>query len=100
MANSMKNPGNGKSMHKKSGTAKKYQPGGTSYADKIVKRIANDQSTVGKYIIKPALVTTLKAAETLGKGIRKYGPKVMEAASKLERGPKIKKGGTIKSKNK
>jgi len=121
MANSMKNAGkskaavmdrrkyneaisgdtmNGKSMYKKGGATKKYQPGGTTYADKIVERIASDQSTAGKYIIKPAAVAALKAAKKIGKGIEKYGPRVMEAASKLERGPKQKKGGTIKSKNK
>jgi len=99
-------------MYKKGGKVKKYQRGGEkkpkeTYADKIVDRIAKDESLLGNYVIKPALLGLAKGAEKTAKfvkknepAIRKVGSKILEAGSKMERGPKQKKGGTTKSKNK
>lgn len=92
-------------MYKRGGKVKKYQAGKQvagqekeTYADRIVNRIAKDDSVLGNYVIKPAANAFLTGVENAGKAVKKYGPKLMEAASNMERGPKIKKGGTIKNK--
>lgn len=95
-------------MYKRGGKVKKYQAGKQvagkktqekeTYADRIVNRIAKDDSVLGNYVIKPAAKAFLTGVKNVGETVKKYGPKLMEAGSNMERGPKIKKGGTIKNK--
>jgi hypothetical protein len=90
-------------MYKRGGKVKKYQTAGEktqekeTYADRIVNRIAKDDSVLGKYFIKPAAGALLTGVKNVGETFKKYGPKIMEAGSKMERGSKLKKGGKVRS---
>jgi len=81
---------NGGSMYKRGGKVKSYKPGG--FVDAVLTKteeIAKRSPTAAKVMSKIGDV-----AIGTGKAIKKYGPKVMDAASKMERGPKFKSGGS------
>ncbi len=81
-------------MYKKGGKVKSkvksYKPGG--FVDAVLTKteeIAKRSPTAAKVMSKVGDVAIGTA-----NAIKKYGPKVMEAASKMERGPKFKSGGS------
>jgi hypothetical protein len=77
-------------MYKKGGKVKGYQSGG--FVDKVLTKteeIAKRSPTAAKVMSKIGDV-----AIGAGKAVEKYGPRLMNAASKMERGPKFKSGGS------
>jgi hypothetical protein len=98
-------------MYKKGGKVKKYQPGGEKEPKAQVKK--PDEDVFTKIVKAPGMLVSkglygiMKGAEKTANfvkknepAIRKAGSKMLEAGSKMERGPKQKKGGTTKSKKK
>ena len=95
-------------MYKKGGKVskmKKYQSKGE--VEKPEEGVFTKTVKAPGMLFSKALLGLMEGAEKTAKfvkknepAIRKVGSKMLEAGSKMERGPKQKKGGTTKSKNK